>query len=115
LAGLDDVHYVIVSQNGGDGVGTTAEGFAEDEDIGADVGLRLAFAVSGAGAITADAEQATGTAYASLDLIGDEEDVVLGTGIADVGYVASRRDENAGFTLDGLDEDAGDGRRIVGQ
>lgn len=115
LAGFDYVHHRVIGQYGRDRVSAPAEGFAEDEDVGPEVGLRLAFAVAGAGAVSADTEQASGTADAGLDLVGDEEDVVLGAGITDGGEVACWRDEHARFALNGLHQYAGDGAGIVGQ
>jgi hypothetical protein len=50
-------------------------------------------------------EGAAGAAEAGLDLIGDEEDALLTAEVAGLLQVTGRRDDDAGFTLDRLDEE----------
>lgn len=53
-------------------------------------------------------EHFTGSSETSLDLIGDQQDVILGAEISDLLQVSIFRDNNATFSLDGLDTDGAD-------
>ncbi len=77
----------------GDWHDASAEGFAEDEDVGMD-----AFVLAG--------ECKSGSPETCLDLVGDEQDVVLGADFADLFEVTVWRDDDPRFALDGFDQEA---------
>ena len=77
-----------------EGHDSAADGFGEGHDVGGD-----AFVVAGKGV--------AGAAKAALDFVEDEERAVLVARLAGGLEVAVGRDDNAAFTLNGFEDDAG--------
>ena len=59
-----------------------------------------------------DREQFAGAGEAGLDLVGDQEDAVLVADAAELDQKLGRRDVEAAFALDRLDDDRRDPRRL---
>src|SRR5216683_2799863 len=92
VARAQDAEDLARGEDCGDGIETASEGFADDEDVGGDALVHVG-------------EELAGAAEAGLDLVGHEEDAVLladGCGLCEE---AVGRDEDAGLSLDGLDEE----------
>ncbi len=66
---------------------------------------------SGRMSFVLEGEEGAGAAEAGLDLVADEEDVVLVADVSQVREIAARRHDDAGFALDGFDEE---GARCLG-
>ena len=88
-------HDLVTRQHSAHGVRASAERLAQDDDV------RLAFVVVGR-------EEGAGSRQASLDLVGYEEDVVLGADFLDAGHIAGWGDDDSGLALDGLHHEGGD-------
>lgn len=93
-AGLNDAHNLLAAEDGGDGVHAARDGLAEGDHVGLD-------------ASPLGAEHLAGAANASLDLVGNEDDVVLLAEGLDLGEVVFSGDHDTSLTLDGLDDDGG--------
>ena len=87
-----DLHDLVIGDDGRYGEDAAAERLAEAHDVGAGV-----FVLPG--------EALARPAEAGLDLVADEEHLVPGTDFADLPQIACGRNVDAGFALDGLDDD----------
>lgn len=94
-ARLDRQHDILAAKHARDGVHAAGDGLAQEHHIGLDAGPFVA-------------EQLAGAGDARLDLVADEEDVVFCAEFAELGEVSVVGYDDAGFALDGLDEEGGD-------
>ena len=92
---VDGLVDVVAHENGGDGDEASAEGFGEDDHVGLDV-------VAMAG------DEGAGAADAGLDFVEDEEGAVFFAEALDGGEVAGGGGDDAGFALEGFEDDGGD-------
>jgi hypothetical protein len=90
-AGREDVHDLVVGQDGGHRVDAAAQRFADDEDVGAH-----AFPVAG--------EHAARTAQPGLDLVGQQQGMVLPAEALDAAQEPPGRHHHTGLALDRLDQ-----------
>lgn len=100
LARLDAKHHIIVSKDSTDRVDTSRQSLSEQNDIRLDI-------------VVINTEHLSGTGKASLDLIGNHKDIVLGAQLPDLGEVAIIRHDNTSLTLDGFDKEGSDILAVV--
>ena len=93
-AGLDNAHNLLAGENGADGVHAARNGLAKSDHVGLD-------------ARPLGAEHAAGAANASLNLVGNENDVVLLAESLNLGEVVVIGDHDTSLTLNGLNDDGG--------
>ena len=105
LARVNHTHDRVVREHSRDGIGATADGLAENEQVGLDV-RRLALALGLAGAVAAGREQGTGAGNAGLDFVGHEQHVRRLAERVGLTHVIVCRDVHAGLALDGLHEES---------
>ena len=101
VAGGELGHHVGTRQECAHRQQPAAERFAQHQTVGFD-----AFVVAG--------QQRAGAAQAGLHFVADHQDVVARADLAHRLEVARRRHDDAGLTLDGLDEERGGVRRDRG-
>ena len=94
-AGFDAEHDLLGAQHGGDRVHASRDGFSQQDEVGFD-------------ARPVVAEEFAGAGDARLDLVADQEHVVFVAEGAHLAEVVVGGDDDAGFALDGLDEESGD-------
>ncbi len=98
LTGFQGAQHFVIRKDGGHWIEAPGQCFAEERDICLD-------------AIVLLSEQLAGTAEPGLDLIEDQHHVVRGAELAYLCEIAGRREDDASFSLDRLDEEADRVRR----
>src|ERR1700728_4198968 len=98
LTGFQGAQHFVIRKDGRHWIKAPRQRFAEQRDICLD-------------AIVLLSEQLAGTAESGLDLIEDQHHVVRGAKLAYLCEIAGRREDDASFSLDWLDEEADSVRR----
>ncbi|KAI6751061.1 hypothetical protein HG530_013975 [Fusarium avenaceum] len=91
---LDDHHDLLAAEDAAHGVHTARDGLSKSDKVGLDVG-------------PLGAEHASSSADASLDLVADEQNVVLGAESLNLGEIILVGDNDTGLTLNGLADESG--------